>query len=43
MSNDSESNYTCDTCPMNFKSLKELTAHYKKEHPDMIEKILMPI
>jgi uncharacterized C2H2 Zn-finger protein len=35
--------YNCHACPAKFKSLKDLTAHYEKEHPDMIEELIMPI
>ena len=34
--------YGCDSCPSKFGSLKELTRHYEKEHPEMIEKLMMP-
>jgi hypothetical protein len=34
--------YNCDSCPGKFGSLKELTKHYENEHPDMIEKLMMP-
>ena len=43
MTSDQETIYTCHVCPMIFKSLKDLTAHYEKEHPEMIEEIMMPI
>ncbi len=35
--------YSCDSCPMSFASMKELTEHYEEKHPEMIEKIIMPI
>jgi hypothetical protein len=38
-----EQAYTCDTCPAKYGSLKELTKHYEKQHPELIEKLLMPI
>lgn len=39
----SETAYTCGICGTKLKSLKELTAHYEKEHPEMIEELMMPI
>jgi hypothetical protein len=39
---DPDPTYTCDGCPGKFGSLKELTKHYEREHPDMIETLLMP-
>lgn len=35
--------FGCDTCPQTFASAKELTKHYEDNHPDMIEKVIMPI
>ena len=34
--------YSCDTCPGKFGTLRELTKHYEREHPDMMEKLMMP-
>lgn len=38
-----ELHYSCRICGGVFESLKELTTHYEKEHPDMIEDLMMPI
>ncbi len=35
--------FGCDTCPKKFGSAKELTKHYEEEHPEMIEKVIIPI
>ncbi len=35
--------FGCDTCTKSFSSAKELTKHYEDRHPDMIEKVIMPI
>ena len=35
--------FGCDTCTKSFSSAKELTKHYEEKHPDMIEKVIMPI
>jgi hypothetical protein len=35
--------FGCDTCAKSFSSAKELTKHYEEKHPDMIEKVIMPI
>lgn len=43
MKTNGESVYTCGICGVRFKSLKELTAHYEKDHPEMIEELIMPI
>lgn len=43
MTTKNENAYTCGICGMKFVSLKELTAHYEKEHPEMIEELIMPI
>ncbi len=43
MSADQEQAYSCDSCPLKFSTFKELREHYEKEHPEMIEKVLMPI
>ncbi|HJS81468.1 MAG TPA: hypothetical protein VJ742_01390 [Nitrososphaera sp.] len=37
-----EGTYNCDSCPGKFRSLRDLTSHYEKDHPDMIEKLMMP-
>lgn len=34
--------FSCDSCLSCFGSIKELTEHYKNEHPEMIEKVTMP-
>jgi hypothetical protein len=43
MTADQRTTYTCHVCPMRFESLKDLTVHYEKEHPEMIEELMMPI
>lgn len=43
MSTNIDSTYTCRICGLKFASLKGLTGHYEKEHPEMIEDLMMPI
>ena len=43
MSVSAETTYTCGICAAKSRSLKELTAHYEKEHQEMIEDLMMPI
>ena len=38
-----EPRYNCRVCGEKFGSLRELTAHYEKEHPEMIEDLMVPI
>lgn len=33
----------CDLCMLSFGSVKELVRHYGEKHPDMIERVTMPI
>jgi hypothetical protein len=39
---DNES-YVCDNCTLVFGSIKELIRHYKESHPDLIERVTIPI
>lgn len=33
----------CDECKLTFGSIKEVVKHYNEHHPDMIEKVTIPI
>lgn len=35
--------YVCDSCTLTFSSIKELIRHYKENHPDLIERVTIPI
>lgn len=35
--------YTCDSCLVTFGSVGGLVKHYKAKHPEMIEKVTIPI
>ena len=35
--------YVCDSCLAAFGSVKELVLHYRLDHPEMIEKVTIPI
>lgn len=35
--------YVCDSCMLTFESIKELVRHYKEKHPNLIERVTIPI
>jgi hypothetical protein len=35
--------FACDSCPMKFDSVAGLVRHYRDRHPEMIEKVTIPI
>jgi len=35
--------YVCDSCMTSFDSIRDLVKHYKNEHPDLIERVTIPI
>jgi len=35
--------FGCDTCTMSFSTVKELRRHYEDKHPELIERVIMPI
>jgi hypothetical protein len=35
--------YACDSCMLTFGSIKELIAHYRENHPHLIERVTIPI
>ncbi|MEW6604539.1 MAG: hypothetical protein AB1351_07600 [Thermoproteota archaeon] len=35
--------YACDSCMLTVGSIKDLIKHYKEKHPNLIERVTIPI